>query len=86
MRASLWSRVQAGGGASAADLGRVVLRRRLHPSDRAGQTAAGAPVAATALGAGGVAGAMLPHGTARGGHQSRSRRVIWQLVPALGKE
>jgi hypothetical protein len=40
MRAPLRSRVQAGGGASAADLGWVVLRREA-PPDRAGRTAAG---------------------------------------------
>lgn len=46
MRAPLRSRVQAGGGASAADLGRVVLRREApHPSDRAGQTAGRGAVA-----------------------------------------
>ena len=65
MRAPRRSRVQAGGGASAVDLGRVVLRREASP-DQAGQTAARGAVAGDCARAG-VVGAMLrmaPRGAA----------------------
>jgi len=41
---------------------------RLHPTDRAGQTAARGACRWRLRSGRGVAGAMLPHGTVRGGH------------------
>jgi len=80
MRAPLRSRVQAGGGASAADLGRVALWREAAP-ERPGRPyrREGRLSLATALGQGG-AGAMLPHGTVRGGHLGLEPRLLCVVI------
>jgi hypothetical protein len=74
-------RVEAGGGASAADLGRVVLGREAAP-DRPGRPdrREGRPSLATALGQGSWLKREVPHGTVRGGHLGWSRDyAAWSL-------
>jgi hypothetical protein len=53
---------------------------RLHPSDRAGQTAARGACRWRLRSGGGVAGAMLPHGTVRGGHLGLEPRLLCVVI------